>query len=64
MQLGRSGGSKYSGPLSCAADLVRREGPKALVKGWTIQYIRLGPQTVVTFLVLEQVRNVLGLSSF
>eukprot|EP00884_Botryococcus_braunii_P018112 jgi/Botrbrau1/4985/Bobra.0396s0012.2 len=58
------GGTKYSGPLSCAADLVRKEGPRALVKGWTIQYIRLGPQTVVTFLVLEQVRHVLGLSSF
>jgi Mitochondrial carrier protein len=59
-----SGGSQYNGPLSCAADLVRREGPRALLKGWTIQYVRLGPQTVVTFLVLEQVRPKVGLESF
>lgn len=55
-----SGGSKYSGPLSCAADLVRREGPRALLKGWTITYIRLGPQTVFTFIVLEQLRHLIG----
>jgi hypothetical protein len=53
----------YSGPLSCAADLIRREGPTALLKGWTVQYIRLGPQTVVTFIVMEQLRKVVGLDA-
>ena len=44
-------------PWSVARDLVRAEGPAALLKGWTAQYVRLGPQTVITFLVLERLRS-------
>eukprot|EP00798_Chlamydomonas_sp_ICE-L_P012522 gene12522-15738_t len=37
--------------------------PTELVKGWTANYARLGPQTVVTFIVNEKVRFWLGVDS-
>jgi solute carrier family 25 protein 34/35 len=46
----------YSGPLDCAAQTVAREGWGALQKGWLAQYGRLGPHTVLTFVLLENVR--------
>lgn len=48
-------------PWTVARDLVRTEGPTALLKGWTAQYVRLGPQTVITFLVLERLRKLFDL---
>jgi solute carrier family 25 protein 34/35 len=49
-------GTHYSGPLDCMVQTVRREGGRALMKGWAAQYTRLGPQTVITFLVLERLK--------
>lgn len=37
--------------------IIRVEGPLALFKGWVPAFIRLGPHTVVTFMVLEQIKN-------
>ena len=50
-------------PLTAAADLVRAEGFPALWKGWTAQYARLGPQSVITFVVLEELRRAAGLEA-
>jgi solute carrier family 25 protein 34/35 len=56
--------TQYSGPLDCAAQTVRREGWAALQKGWLAQYGRLGPHTVLTFLLLENVRpRVMGVEA-
>ena len=33
--------------LQCAMMIVKEDGPMGLLKGWTAQYIRLGPQTMV-----------------
>ena len=49
-------GTQYSGPFDCAAQTVRAEGWGALQKGWLAQYGRLGPHTVLTFMLLEAVR--------
>lgn len=57
------GGRGYQGPLHCSGDLWRREGPTAFFKGWSANYARLGPQTVVTFLMVEQLRQYAGLAS-
>ena len=46
----------YSGPLDCAMQTVRAEGWGALQKGWLAQLSRLGPHTVLTFLILEQLK--------
>ncbi|KAF4650400.1 hypothetical protein FOZ61_000353 [Perkinsus olseni] len=43
-----------NGLSSLVTKLLRREGPMALLKGWLPNYIRLGPQTMLTFLVYEQ----------
>lgn len=31
-------------------------------RGWLANYARLGPQTVVTFLMVEQFRKVMGMA--
>jgi solute carrier family 25 protein 34/35 len=46
----------YRGPLDCARQTVAKEGWAALQKGWLAQYGRLGPHTVLTFVLLEGVR--------
>lgn len=51
-------GTHYTGPIDCFQQTVRTEGWRALQKGWLAQYARLGPHTVLTFLILEQVRPV------
>ena len=58
-----AGGNKYSGPIECATDILKREGPRGLLKGWTANYIRLGPQTTVIFVVMEKMRQLYGLDS-
>ena len=57
------GGNHYTGPLQCAQDIVRREGARGLLRGWTAQYVRLGPQTTVIFVVMEELRKMTGLGT-
>lgn len=47
----------------CAAAIVQQDGPLGLMKGWVVQYVRLGPQTMVIFVVMEQLRSMSGLES-
>ena len=42
------------GAVSILKDAVRTEGVKFMFRGWTPSFVRLCPQTVVTFIVLEQ----------
>jgi solute carrier family 25 (mitochondrial dicarboxylate transporter), member 10 len=42
------------GAISILKDALRTEGVKFLFRGWTPSFMRLCPQTVVTFIVLEQ----------
>lgn len=59
------GSSKYGGSmLKCAADIMKTEGAAGFMKGWTANYARLGPQTVIIFLVAEQLRDMAGLRKF
>ena len=60
----RAGGNKYSGGMAAAADILRNDGPKGFFKGWVANFARLGPQTVITFIVCERLRDVLGMKSF
>lgn len=57
------GGNHYTGPLQCAQDIVKREGARGLLRGWTAQYVRLGPQTTVIFVVMEELRKLTGLGT-
>lgn len=54
-------GSKYNGPLDCMKSIFEKEGIRGLFKGWTANYVRLGPQTVIVFLVMEKLRELVGM---
>lgn len=45
------------GALSILMEAVRTEGPGFMFRGWLPSFIRLGPHTICTFLVLEQLRK-------
>nr|CAG8575073.1 1810_t:CDS:2 [Entrophospora candida] len=49
--------SKSKNLVSILGVIIREEGPFALFKGWVPSFVRLGPHTVVTFMVLEQFRT-------
>lgn len=52
--------TQYTGLWDCARQTVRAEGAPALMKGWTAQLFRLGPHTVITFMVLEKIKPLLS----
>ncbi|ESP03786.1 hypothetical protein LOTGIDRAFT_211907 [Lottia gigantea] len=49
----------YSGLVSCAVD-IGKNGPLGFYKGFIPAFIRLGPQTVITFILFEQIRLQFG----
>ncbi|KHC58453.1 solute carrier family 25 (mitochondrial dicarboxylate transporter), member 10 [Candida albicans P75010] len=61
---GGSGGDGVSGnAISILKNAVKHEGIGFMFRGWLPSFIRLGPHTIVTFLVLEQLRKFkLGMS--
>jgi len=50
--------------LACLLELARHEGAGALLKGWTANYARVGPHTVLILVFNEQIRRVTGLDAF
>jgi solute carrier family 25 protein 34/35 len=52
-------GGLYSGPLDCAIKTVRVEGTGALWRGLVPHFVRIGPHTALTLVLLEQVRSLL-----
>lgn len=52
-----------AGAAATAVRLFQEEGAAAFFKGWTANYARLGPQTMITLLVAEQLRHACGMDS-
>jgi solute carrier family 25 oxoglutarate transporter 11 len=50
----REGNPEYKGTIDVLAKVVKNEGFFALWRGFTPYYARLGPHTVLTFVILEQ----------
>lgn len=50
-------GGESGGAVAILAKAVRTEGAGFMFRGWLPSFIRLGPHTIVTFLVLEQLRK-------
>jgi len=48
---------------STFAHVLTRHGPLGLFRGFSANYLRLGPQTMVTFVVAEFLREKLGLGA-
>ncbi|KAG2223736.1 hypothetical protein INT45_003460 [Circinella minor] len=44
-------------PIKIMIHMVKTEGFGSLFKGWTAAFIRLGPHTIVTFLVMERLKE-------
>jgi len=59
MRVEKGAAPPYAGALDCALKTVRAEGVTALYKGFIPTVSRQGPFTVVLFVTLEQVRNLL-----
>ncbi|KAL4038765.1 hypothetical protein IC575_002390 [Cucumis melo] len=53
----------YKNGLHCAYQVVLTEGPLALYKGGLAIFARLGPQTTITFIVCEKLRQLAGLNA-
>jgi len=53
----------YKNGFHCAYKVMLSEGPQALYKGSTAVFARLGPQTAITFIVYEKVREIVGLKA-
>ena len=51
----------YEGPLDCAAQALRSEGLRGLYKGFLPTWMRIGPHTVVSICILEQLLLIAGL---
>lgn len=62
------GKPEYKGAVDVLLKVSRQEGVFALWKGFTPYFARLGPHTVLTFIILEQLnqlysKHVLGVES-
>lgn len=56
MEGGTKHGEKAQSAFSILKNAVKKEGPGFMFRGWIPSFIRLGPQTILTFIVLEQLR--------
>lgn len=50
----------YSGPIDCITKTARSEGLRGFYKGWVPNYARLGPHTLLTMIVYDQMRASVG----
>ncbi|PRQ26246.1 putative mitochondrial carrier domain-containing protein [Rosa chinensis] len=53
----------YRNGFHCAYQVLRTEGPRGLYKGSLAMFARLGPQTTITFIVCEKLRELAGLKA-
>lgn len=53
----------YKGMVDCLIKSVRRDGFLSLYKGFTPQWMRFGPFTIVQLLVWEHLRKMFGMKS-
>ncbi|KAI5059219.1 hypothetical protein GOP47_0026044 [Adiantum capillus-veneris] len=54
-------GMLYSSTFDCFWKTLRSEGPHGLYKGFVPVWLRIGPHTIVTFFIFEQLRKRLGI---
>ena len=57
-----AGGAASGSPASLAVDIVKREGPLALMRGWSVAFGRILPLMVTIQPLIEQVRKLLGIA--
>eukprot|EP01038_Epipyxis_sp_PR26KG_P014920 gene14920-20069_t len=55
--------TKYSTISDCVWKTFSQEGFRAFFKGWTAAYWRLGPHTVLSLLLIEEIRTLVGMNN-
>ena len=45
-------------------DILKKDGPMGFLRGWTASYLRIGPHTVISLVMIEKVRHLIGLGSY
>ena len=50
----------YKNPVHCIVHTYQVDGVKGFMKGWTPAYIRLGPHSVASFILIEEMRMYFG----
>ncbi|KII72842.1 Mitochondrial 2-oxoglutarate/malate carrier protein [Thelohanellus kitauei] len=51
---------EFTGILDVVSQTVKKEGLGSLMKGFTPLYLRIGPHTILTFIVFEQLKKALS----
>lgn len=51
----------YTGTFDCLMKILRSEGPFGLYKGFIPNWMRIGPHTIISFFVFEQLRRIVGM---
>ncbi|ETV91611.1 hypothetical protein H310_13861 [Aphanomyces invadans] len=51
----------YTGSIDAFQKIVRREGFGGLYKGWFPNWMRIGPHTMITLMIFEELRKLAGL---
>eukprot|EP01114_Cavostelium_apophysatum_P021819 TRINITY_DN7711_c0_g1_i1.p1 TRINITY_DN7711_c0_g1~~TRINITY_DN7711_c0_g1_i1.p1 ORF type:complete len:317 (-),score=55.65 TRINITY_DN7711_c0_g1_i1:628-1578(-) len=57
------GAPKYKNTYDCFVKIIRSEGLIGLYKGFFPNWMRIGPHTIITFLVYEELRKVFGIGA-
>ncbi|KAK6179631.1 hypothetical protein SNE40_011945 [Patella caerulea] len=60
-QHGTGADKTYTSAFDCLFKTIRSEGPLGLYKGFIPNWLRLGPHTIVTFFIFEQLRHCIGM---
>ena len=55
------GKPQFKGMFDCAKQIVRQEGILSLYKGFTCQWLRMGPLTMFQFVIWERLRYIFGI---
>jgi hypothetical protein len=54
--------NRYKGIIDCIVTSYQTDGVRQFFRGWLPAYCRLGPHTVISFLLIEKIRSYFGIS--
>ena len=52
------------GPRQHFVHILKTDGPVGFLKGWTASYLRIGPHTVISLVLIEKVRQMIGIMTY
>ena len=52
------------GPCAHLLHVMRTDGIAGFMRGWTASYLRIGPHTVISLVLIEKIRQGIGMASY